>query len=88
MFALKAGLGFGGAITGYVLGALRLRAERGADRARALEGIRYTMSVFPAIMLRASVPPASPSTRIDKALEIRDPDELTERRKRYAPSGA
>ena len=48
VFALKAGLGFGGAITGYVL-SLYGYVPNVAQGAAALDGIRLTMSVFPAI---------------------------------------
>ena len=48
VFALKAGLGFGGAITGYVLAYYGYVPNVAQSRA-ALDAIRYTMSVFPAI---------------------------------------
>ena len=48
VFALKAGLGFGGAITGYVL-ALYGYVPNAAQSPEALNGIMMTMSVFPAV---------------------------------------
>jgi len=53
VFALKAGLGFGGAITGYVL-TLYGYVPNVAQGSTALEGIRLTMSVFPAVTFAPS----------------------------------
>jgi GPH family glycoside/pentoside/hexuronide:cation symporter len=86
VFALKAGLGFGGAITGYVL-ALYGYVPNAEQSASALEGIRYTMSVFPAIAF-AICAACLFFYSIDRDAEIRITDELAERRKLYAPSGA
>jgi sugar (glycoside-pentoside-hexuronide) transporter len=82
VFALKAGLGVGGAITGYVL-ALYGYLPNADQTARALQGIRYTMSVFPAVAF-AICAVCLAFYGIDKAAEIRITDELAERRKRYA----
>jgi GPH family glycoside/pentoside/hexuronide:cation symporter len=81
VFALKAGLGFGGAITGFVL-ALYGYLPNVEQSARALEGIRYTMSVFPAITF-AICAVCLLFYSIDKQAEIRITDELAERRKGY-----
>jgi GPH family glycoside/pentoside/hexuronide:cation symporter len=86
VFALKAGLGFGGAITGYVL-ALYGYLPNVNQTAGALDGIRYTMSVFPAIGF-AMCAGCLFFYGIDKQTEIRITDELAERRRRYAPAGA
>jgi GPH family glycoside/pentoside/hexuronide:cation symporter len=86
VFALKAGLGFGGAITGYVL-ALYGYVPNAEQSASALEGIRYTMSVFPAIAF-AICAACLFFYSIDRDAEIRITDERAERRKLYAPSGA
>jgi Na+/melibiose symporter-like transporter len=86
VFALKAGLGFGGAITGYVL-ALYGYQPNVAQGAAALDGIRYTMSVFPALSF-AVCAACLLFYGIDKQAEIRITDELAERRKQYAPQTA
>jgi glycoside/pentoside/hexuronide:cation symporter, GPH family len=83
VFALKAGLGFGGAITGYVL-SLYGYVPNAAQTAEALAGIRYTMSVFPAITF-AICAVCLCFYGIDKRLEIQMADDLAERRKGYAP---
>jgi GPH family glycoside/pentoside/hexuronide:cation symporter len=86
VFALKAGLGFGGAITGYVL-ALYGYLPNVDQTAGALDGIRYTMSVLPAIGF-AICAACLFFYSIDRAAEIRITDELRERRRAYASSPA
>jgi Na+/melibiose symporter-like transporter len=82
VFALKAGLGFGGAITGYVLSSYGYvpNVAQGPD---ALAGIRYTMSVFPAITF-AICAVVLLFYGIDKRTEIEMTDALAARRKQYA----
>jgi Na+/melibiose symporter-like transporter len=86
VFALKAGLGFGGAITGFVL-SLYGYVPHVAQSASALDGIRYTMSVFPAVTF-AICAACLLFYGIDKRCEIQMTDELSERRKQYATQGA
>jgi glycoside/pentoside/hexuronide:cation symporter, GPH family len=86
VFALKAGLGFGGAITGFVL-SLYGYVPNVAQTADALDGIRFTMSVFPAITF-AICAVCLCFYGIDKRCEIQMTNELAERRKSYAPKGA
>jgi GPH family glycoside/pentoside/hexuronide:cation symporter len=86
VFALKAGLGFGGAITGYVL-AFYGYLPNVEQPAAALDGIRYTMSVFPAIGF-AICALCLFFYEIDKAAEVRITDDLRERRRVYAPAVA
>ena len=82
VFALKAGLGFGGAITGYVLSYYGY-VPNVEQTPAALDAIRYTMSIFPAAgflvcaacLLRYG---------IDKAAEIRITDDLRDRRHAHA----
>lgn len=81
VFALKAGLGFGGAITGYVL-SLYGYVPNVAQSASALDGIRYTMSVFPAVTF-AICAGCLFFYEIDKRCEDRMADELAERRRHY-----
>jgi GPH family glycoside/pentoside/hexuronide:cation symporter len=52
VFALKAGLGFGGAITGYVL-SLYGYVPNVAQSARALDGILLTMGLYPGVAFAA-----------------------------------
>jgi glycoside/pentoside/hexuronide:cation symporter, GPH family len=86
VFALKAGLGFGGAITGYVL-SLYGYVPNVEQAAPALDGIRLTMSVFPALTF-AVCAVCLLFYSIDKRCEIQMTNELGERRKQYATQGA
>jgi len=86
VFGLKAGLGFGGAIGAWVLAAYGY-VPNVDQTARALQGIRLTASVFPAITFALGVVCLF-FYRIDKQLEIRITDELAERRRAYAASPA
>jgi GPH family glycoside/pentoside/hexuronide:cation symporter len=79
VFGLKAGLGFGGAITGFVL-SLYGYVPNVAQSAEALNGIRLTMSVFPAITFGVCVLCLF-FYGIDKKLEIQITDDLAVRRK-------
>lgn len=84
LFALKAGLGLGGAIAGWIMAyygyvALAVQSER------ALLGIRMGAAIFPAMLMGVCllclfVYP------IGKALNLRIQNELEERRKKFAPS--
>jgi sugar (glycoside-pentoside-hexuronide) transporter len=81
VFALKAGLGFGGAIGGWLLSVYGY-VPNVAQTEHALQGIRYTASVFPAVTFLIGLVCLF-FYRIDKDLEIRITDELGERRKSY-----
>ena len=83
VFALKAGLGFGGAITGYVL-AMYGYVPNAAQTATALNGIVMTMSIFPAITFGLCVICLF-FYSINKQAEIQITNELAERRKTFAP---
>ena len=85
VFALKAGLGFGGAITGYVLAHYGY-VPNVDQTATALNGIRLTMSAFSAIGF-AMCAACLFFYSIDKAGEIRITSELKDRRKLYAAPG-
>lgn len=82
VFALKAGLGFGGAITGYVL-SLYGYVPNAAQSESALNGIVMTMSIFPAVTF-AICAVCLFFYPINLKLEIQITDELAERRKGYA----
>jgi GPH family glycoside/pentoside/hexuronide:cation symporter len=82
VFALKAGLGFGGAITGYILSGYGY-VPNVAQTASALKGIVYTMSIFPAITF-AICAVILMFYKINKQMEITITSELAERRKSYA----
>ncbi len=79
VFALKAGLGFGGFIGGRVL-TLYGYVPNAAQTPHALDGIRLTMSLFPAITF-ALCAVILFFYRIDKQAEIRITSELAERRR-------
>ncbi len=82
VFALKAGLGLGGALGGWILGAYGYVANT-AQTPEALMGIRMSATIFAALpfILAVVVLFAYPITK-DLSLRIRD--ELDERRKGYA----
>jgi sugar (glycoside-pentoside-hexuronide) transporter len=82
VFGLKAGLGVGGAIGGWLLSAYGY-VPNAVQSERALEGIRYTASIFPAAFFAIGVG-CLLFYKIDKRLNIRITDELAERRKRFA----
>jgi len=81
VFGLKAGLGFGGAITGYVL-SLYGYVPNVQQTAETLTGIRMTMSVFPAVTFGICIVCLF-FYQINKNLEIQITSELHERRKRF-----
>ena len=85
VFALKAGLGFGGAIGGWLLAAYGY-VPNVAQTERALQGIKLTTSVYPAITFALAVACLF-FYRIDKRLEVQITDDLTERRRMYASAG-
>jgi GPH family glycoside/pentoside/hexuronide:cation symporter len=82
VFALKAGLGFGGAIAGFVLAGYGY-VPNVAQSARALQGILLMMSIFPAVLFAICVACLF-FYRIDKDLELRIAGELEERRRGFA----
>jgi glycoside/pentoside/hexuronide:cation symporter, GPH family len=81
VFGLKAGLGFGGAITGFML-SLYGYVPNVAQTADALTGIKMTMSIIPALTFGLCAVILC-FYRINKKLEIQITDELTERRKSF-----
>ncbi|MDP3580321.1 MAG: MFS transporter, partial [Ignavibacteria bacterium] len=81
VFGLKAGLGFGGAIAGYIL-SLYGYIPNASQTADALTGIRLTMSVFPAITFGICAVILF-FYKINKETEIKITDELAERRKAF-----
>jgi glycoside/pentoside/hexuronide:cation symporter, GPH family len=86
LFALKAGLSLGGALSAWVIDAYGY-VPNVAQTEHALLGIRLGASVYPGLML-AAVLVCLAVYPIGKALNKRIQDELTERRKQYAPQGA
>jgi glycoside/pentoside/hexuronide:cation symporter, GPH family len=82
VFGLKAGLGFGGAIGGWVLSAYGY-VPNAQQTERALDGIRMMVSVFPAVTFALSVACLF-FYRIDRRLEVQITQELADRRKAYA----
>jgi len=83
VFALKAGLGLGGAICGWLL-ALYGYVPNAVQTVHALFGIRMTASIFSAIMFFVGVV-ALAFYGIDKRLNLQIQDELAERRKQLSP---
>jgi Na+/melibiose symporter-like transporter len=83
VFALKAGLGVGGAICGWLLAGYGY-VPNAIQSEHALFGIRMTASIYPAITFFIGVV-ALTFYGIDKALNLRIQNELDERRKGFAP---
>jgi Na+/melibiose symporter-like transporter len=81
VFALKAGLGLGGAICGWLLAAYDY-VPNAIQTEHSLLGIRMTASVFPAMTFAIGVI-ALLFYGISKELNIRIQDELIERRKSF-----
>jgi glycoside/pentoside/hexuronide:cation symporter, GPH family len=79
VFGLKAGLGFGGAIGGYLL-AMYGYVPNVAQNAAALDGIRYSVSVFPAVLF-ALCAGCLLFYSIDRTMERRVSEELAARRR-------
>ena len=82
LFGLKTGLSLGGAAAGWLLSAFGYRANA-VQTNQALDGIRLTISVFPAILFLLVVA-CLIAYPIGKKLNIQIQDELSERRKRFA----
>ncbi|MCE5185243.1 MAG: MFS transporter [Planctomycetaceae bacterium] len=82
VFGLKAGLGFGGAIGGWILAHYGYIANV-QQTERALLGIRLTASIFPAIPFAIGVVLLF-FYAINRSIEFKMQDELTARRKQYA----
>jgi Na+/melibiose symporter-like transporter len=81
IFALKAGLGFGGAIGGWLL-SLYGYVPNAEQSARALVGIRMTASLFPATTFFLGILCLF-RYAIDKPLEVQISHALAERRKKF-----
>lgn len=81
VFALKAGLGLGGAICGWLLSSYDYVPNM-VQSEHALLGIRLTASIYPAITFFIGVI-ALTSYGISKELNLRIQDELAERRKNF-----
>lgn len=81
VFGLKAGLGLGGAICGWILAAYDY-VPNGVQTGHAIFGIRMAASIYPALTFLAGVV-AILFYGIDKKLNLRIQDELAERRKGF-----
>jgi glycoside/pentoside/hexuronide:cation symporter, GPH family len=82
VFALKAGLGLGGAICGWLLASYGY-VPNAVQSEHALFGIRMTASIYPAFTFGIGVIALS-FYSISKKLNLRIQDELAERRKSFA----
>lgn len=82
LFGLKAGLSLGGAMAGWLLSGYGYRPNA-LQTPESLQGIRMTISVFPAIFF-AIVIACLVCYKIGKKLNIQIQDELAERRKKFA----
>jgi len=84
LFALKLGLSLGSAFAGKLLGFYNYTANV-AQTAATLKGIRYMMSVYPAILFFLGVIVLL-FYQIDRSTELEMEKELIERRKEYQES--
>ena len=84
VFALKAGLGVGGAIGGWILAAYGY-VPNVEQTARALLGIRLAAGAYPAITFGICIV-CLLFYRIGKNMEVQMTTELAERRKAYTAS--
>jgi sugar (glycoside-pentoside-hexuronide) transporter len=84
IFALKAGLGVGGAIGGYLLDAYGY-VPNAVQSAHALLGIRLMASIYPAVLF-ALCAVCLMFYKIDKSLELDMSRDLAERRDAYMPT--
>jgi sugar (glycoside-pentoside-hexuronide) transporter len=84
IFGLKAGLGIGGAIGGYLLSAYGY-VPNAVQNERALYGIRLAASLYPALAFFLCAL-CLYFYRIDKTLELEMSRELTQRRTSFVPS--
>jgi glycoside/pentoside/hexuronide:cation symporter, GPH family len=82
LFGLKTGLSLGGAAAGWLLSAFGYRANA-VQSSGALQGIRMTVSIFPAILFLV-VLACLLSYPIGRKLNLQIQDELAERRKKFA----
>ena len=82
LFALKAGLSLGGAIAGWLLSGYGYQANA-VQTPGALQGIRLTAGLYPALFL-AVVVGCLVAYRITRALNVQIQDELAERRARLS----
>jgi glycoside/pentoside/hexuronide:cation symporter, GPH family len=83
MFGLKAGLSLGGAMAGWLLSGYGY-VPNVPQTAKALLGIRMTISVYPAVFFLVVVT-CMFFYKIGKKLNIQIQDELAERRKQFQP---
>ncbi len=81
VFALKAGLGLGGAICGWLL-SMYGYVPNTVQSEEALLGIRMTASIYPAITFLIGVVALS-FYSISRTLNVQIQNELTERRKNF-----
>src|SRR5262249_10772758 len=81
IFGLKAGLSLGGAIAGWLLSGYGYRANA-TQTPEALQGIRMTISIYPAIFFLIVIV-CLIVYKINKKLNIQIQDELIERRKKF-----
>jgi len=81
LFGLKAGLSLGGAIAGWLLSGYGYKAGA-VQTPEALQGIRMTVSIYPAVFLVIIVVCLF-CYKITKKMNIQIQDELAERRKQF-----
>jgi Na+/melibiose symporter-like transporter len=82
LFGLKAGLSLGGAMAGWLLSGFGYQANA-VQTPAALQGIRMTISVFPALFFGIVVVCLF-CYKITKRLNLEIQDELAERRRKFA----
>ena len=86
VFALKAGLGLGGALASWILGAYGY-VPNATQTPHALLGIRLSATIYSAIPFALCIICLA-FYPISKSLNLRIQNELLERRKQFAPQTA
>ncbi|HWC96181.1 MAG TPA: MFS transporter [Candidatus Sulfopaludibacter sp.] len=84
LFALKTGLSLGGATAGWLLSGYGYKPNA-VQTPHALQGIRMTISLYPAVLFMVVIG-CLLSYKIGKKLNLQIQDELAERRKKFAVS--
>jgi Na+/melibiose symporter-like transporter len=82
IFGLKAGLSLGGFAAGWLLSGYGYKPNA-VQTPEALQGIRMTISIYPAILFLIVIA-CLVSYKIGKNLNLQIQDELAERRKKFA----
>jgi len=85
LFGLKTGLSLGGALAGWLLSGFGYRPNV-VQTTHALDGIRYTISLFPTVLFGVVIV-CLICYKIGRKLNLQIQDELAARRQKFASAG-